>query len=56
MVFYGPTFFTGLFYKYFFSIYVKEIKIATGDDVLSNSCVCLVNWKLGKFGPCPGGG
>ena len=56
MVFYGPSSCTGLFNKLFFSIYVKEIKIATGDDVLSNSWFCLVNWHLGKFGPRPGGG
>ena len=56
MVVYGPSSCTGLFYKLFFSIYVKEIKIATGDDVLSNSRFCLVNWHLGKFGPRPGGG
>ena len=37
-------------------VYVKEIKIATGDDVLSNSWFYLVNWHLGKFGPRPGGG
>ena len=54
MVFYGPSSCTGLFYKLFFSIYVKEIKIATGDDVLSNSRFCLVNWHMAKFGPRPG--
>ena len=31
MVVYGPSSCTRLFYKLFFSIYVKEIKIATGD-------------------------
>ena len=56
LVVYGPSSCTGLFYKLFFSIYVKEIKIATGDDVLSNSWVCLVNWHLGIFGPRPGRG
>ena len=35
MVIYGPSSCTGLFYKLIFSIYVKEIKIATGDDVIS---------------------
>ena len=35
---------------------VEKIKIATGDDVLSNSWFCLVNWRLGIFGPRPGGG
>ena len=54
MVSYGPSSCTRLFYKLFFSIFVKEIKITTGDDVLSNSWFCLVNWHLGKFGPCPG--
>ena len=38
------------------STYVKKIKIAIGDDVLSNSWFCLVNWQIGKFGPRPGGG
>ena len=38
------------------TVYVKEIKIATGDDVLLNSWFCLVNWHLGKFGPHPWGG
>ena len=56
MVVYGPSSRTGLFYKLFFSIYVKEIIIATGDDVLSNSWFCLVKLPLGKFGPRPGGG
>ena len=55
MVSYGPSSCTGLFYKLFFSIYVKEIKIATGDDVLSNSWFCLVKLPLGKFGPRLGG-
>ena len=52
MVVYGPSSCTGLFYK----LYVKKIKIATGDDALSNSWFCLVNWHLGKFGPRLGGG
>ena len=26
-----------------------------GDDVLSNSWFCLVNWHMGEFGPRPGG-
>ena len=56
MVFYCPSSCTGLFHKLFFSLHVKEIKIATGDDVLSNSWFCLVNWQLGKFGPRPGVG
>ena len=34
--------------------YVKEIKIAIGDDVLSSSLFCIVNLHFGKFGPCPG--
>ena len=55
MVFYGPSSCTGLFYKLFCSIYVKEIKIATGDDVPSNSRFCLVYWHLGKFAPRLGG-
>ena len=39
---------------FFFSTYVKEIKIAIGDDVLSSSWFCYVNLHLGKFGPRPG--
>ena len=30
--------------------------MAIGDDVKSNSWLCLVNWHLGKFGPRPGVG
>ena len=34
---------------FFFNTNVKKIKIAIGDDVLSNSWFCLVNWHLGKL-------
>ena len=56
MVVYGPSSCTGLFYKFFFSKYVKEIEFGTGDDVVLNSWFGLVNWHLGIFGPRPGGG
>ena len=55
MIVYGPNSCTKLFYKFSFSTYVKEIKIAIWDDVLSNSWFCLVNLPLSKFGPRPGG-
>ena len=43
-------------HMFVFSIYVKEVKIAIGDDVLLCSWFCVVNLYLGKFGPRPGGG
>ena len=44
-----------MFRIFIFSTYVKEIKIAIGDDVLSNSWFYLVNLHLDKFGPRPRG-
>ena len=44
------------FISFFFSTYVKEIKITIGDEVLSKTLFCVVNLHLSKFGPRPGDG